>query len=100
MSSREIFHWYYKNYVETSTERIVSPCIFETDNRFELMSGENKAHTRKIEQCYIFSFLMPLKKKIFPMSEMLKRNPSGKDSVMINEIAWSPWPIKLDFILL
>lgn len=63
MSSREIFHWYYKNYVETfSTERIVSHCIFETDNRFELMSGENKAHTRKIEQCYIFSLLMPLKK--------------------------------------
>lgn len=43
---------------------------------------------------------MPLKKKIFPMSEMLKRNPSGRDSVMINEIAWSTWPIKLDFILL
>lgn len=66
----------------------------------ELMSGENKAHTRKIEQCYIFTLLMQLEKKIFPMSEMFKRNPSGRDSVMINEIAWSPWPIKLDFILL
>lgn len=68
-SSGEISQWQYNNCVETfGTERIASRCIFKIDNRLELILGENKAHTRKIEQCCVFSLLMQLeKKKIFPM---------------------------------
>lgn len=63
-SSGEISQWQYNNCVETfGTERIASRCIFKIDNRLELILGENKAHTRKIEQCCIFSLLMQLEKK-------------------------------------
>lgn len=62
--------------------------ILESDIWFQLISDENKAHTRKIEQCYIFSLLMQLE-EIFPRNKMFKRDLSGRDSVMINEIVWS-----------
>lgn len=51
------------------------------------MSDEGKAHTREIEQCCIFTDAVG--KKIFPKNKMCKRDLSGRDSVMINEIVRS-----------
>lgn len=40
-----------------------SGCIWETDNRLQLVSDENRAYTKKNEQCYIFGLLMQLEKR-------------------------------------
>lgn len=68
--------------------RSSSHCISEADNWLQLVSEENKAHPRKIEQHYNFSELVQLE-KILPRNKMFKRDLRWRNSMLINKVVWS-----------